>query len=363
MRAALLSAAVALWLCCWMSVAQAAAWPLDRAQVSEGRWGAAASTGEAPAWRNVALPDAWWVSGRSGAWTYRLMLNVCGADEGASCVPAHRLKALWIPKAGRELAVWVQGHQVLQLGGQGGQALGPDMAGRPVWVNVPGLLWQPGLNEVRLEVQAPAHDIAGLSRVWIGDESDLRWMHDTRDHLAIGMPASVATGAAILAALSVILAWRFGGGSLWLFAWISALWGVKELLPVLGTFWWPFDTVLGIAGWLQGVAVLLSCWLFLDMLAVRGRPWVCGVQCMLCVSPVALLGAGLGGDHAWAWRWGWHLSANAVGVLMTWVALHEVARRPSWPKATVLAGMVGAAALGFIDDWRFLLSGDHRGFE
>lgn len=350
----LLMGAMAAW-------SHAAAMPITQVEVAQGDWGPSIERRPAEGWASLNLPDAWLISKRSGTWTYRFELNVCAPAGQVACVAPDQLKALWIPKVGRELTVWINGVRVLYLGPVG--QVEQDITRRPVLVTIPTLLLHPGVNEFRLVVTGPSHQILGLSRVWVGAERDLMMHHATRDYLLMGMPAAVAAGGAILAVLSLLIALRFGGTCVWLFCLISTIWTIRELLLLFGFFFLPLDTILALAQLLQGVALLLSCWLLLDLMALSDRRWVLLLQWLLAGAPLAAVGWWLGGTSLWLWTWGWHGLTNFTALCMTFVALFAMWRQPSWPRVTVGLGMLGAAILCSMDEWQLLLSRQHLGFE
>ena len=111
-------------------------------------------------------------------------------------MPMGQLESLWIPKAGRELTVWVNGAKVLHMGPVG--KVERDLTRRPILVTIPAALLRPGGNEFRLVLSGSVHQVAGLSRVWLGSIHELTLRHAPRDYLVMGMPGAVASGSALL---------------------------------------------------------------------------------------------------------------------------------------------------------------------
>ena len=339
----------------------AGAWPVSEVELAPGDLGSGSQRGPDEGWQATTLPDPWLRSQRAGTWTYRFSIDVCPAAGGAACAPSAQLESLWIPKAGRELTVWVNGAKLLHLGPVG--EVERDLTRRPVLVTIPSALLRPGGNEFRLVLRAPAHQVAGLSRVWLGSLHELTLQHASRDYLVMGMPGAVASVSGMLAVLGVLTALRFGGTAVWLFAFISVLWTARELLLLFGFFALPLDAVLAIAPLLQSAAVLMSCWLLLDLMALSDRRWVRWLKALLACTPLVALAWWWGGDAAWAWIWGWRRLTDAAGLSMTAVAAFALWQRPSWSRWFVAAGMFGSATLAFLDVWWLELSDRREGFE
>lgn len=351
-----------LWLL-WLLAAgaHAAAWPVSLVEVAQGDLGVATPRDRDHRWQVTDLPDPWLASDRQGSWTYRFTLNVCPSRDKPLCFPAEQLESLWIPKVGRELTVWVNGARVLHLGAVG--KVERDLTRRPVLVTVPAPLLRPGANEFRLVVTAPAHQVAGLSRVWVGSAHELMLRHASRDYLVMGTPVAVASVSAMLTVLGVLTALRFGGVAVWLFSLIGLLWTVRELLLLFGFYFLPLDVVLAWAPMLQSAALLMSCWLLLDLMALSDRRWVLLLQWLLACTPLVAMGWWLGGDASWVLIWAWRRLTDITAMSMTAVAVYVMCRQPSWPRLFVALGMVGSATLGFIDAWFLELSDRRLGFE
>lgn len=224
------------WLC-WLwtfGCAWGAAWPVDEVELAEGDLGAATQRLAGDGWRASDLPDPWLRTSRSGTWTYRFSLDVCPPSGGAGCSPPGQVEAMWIPKAGRELTVWVNGARLLHLGPVGD--VERDLTRRPILIALPAALLHSGSNEFRLVLKAPPYQVAGLSRVWLGELNELSLMHAPRDYLVMGMPGAVASISATMAVLGGLTALRFGGAAVWLFSLISVLWTAREVLLLLGFY-------------------------------------------------------------------------------------------------------------------------------
>lgn len=357
----------ARWLWTWALTllmagsAWGASWPVTRVEVARGDLGAVDERPGGDGWRLSTLPDPWLASERSGTWTYRFSLDVCPSAGVADCVQPGQLEALWVPKVGREVAVWVNGARVLHLGPVG--TVERDLTRRPLLVTVPAPLLRPGPNEFRLVVSAPAHQVAGLSRVWLGSAHELTLRHASRDYLVMGMPGAVASVSALLATLGVLTALRFGGTAVWLFSLIAVLWTARELLLLFGFFLLPLDTVLAVAPLLQSAAMLMSCWLLLDLVALSERRWVQMLKWLVACTPLVAVGWWWGGEASWLWIWGWRRITDAAGLCMTAVAAYALWRQPSWSRLFVAVGMIGSASLAFIDVWLLELSERRLGFE
>ena len=336
-------------------------WAVTEVEVAPGDFGSSPARQSGEGWRPTTLPEPWLKLGRSGTWTYRFPLEVCPSVAAAKCVQPGQVEGLWVPKVGRELTVWVNGARVLHLGPVG--AVERDLTRRPVMVTIPAPLLRSGANEFRLVVTAPEHQVAGLSRVWLGSTHELTLRHASRDHLVMGMPGAVATMSAILTALGVLTALRFGGTAVWLFSLIGVLWTARELLLLVGFFVLPLNTVLAMAPLLQAAAVLMSCWLLLDLMALSERRWVRVLKWLVACTPLVALAWCFGGEASWVWIWAWRRLTDAAGLCMTAVAAYALWRQPSWSRLFVAVGMIGSASLAFIDVWLLELSERRLGFE
>lgn len=347
-----------LWTfgCAW-----GAAWPVSQVELAQGDHGAATQRLARDGWRATDLPDPWLRASRSGTWTYRFSLAVCPPSGGVGCSPPGQVEAIWIPKVGRELTVWVNGARLLHMGPVGD--LERDLTRRPILIPVPAALLHAGTNEFRLVVKAPPHQVAGLARVWLGGLNELSLMHAPRDYLVMGMPGAVASASAIMAVLGVLTALRFGGASVWLFSLISVLWTARELLLLVGFHVLPLDAVLALAALIQSAVVLMASWLLLDLMSLADRRWVRWLKWLIVGTPFAALAWWLGGDSAWAWMWAWRRLTDAAGLCMTALAVVAFCRQPSWSRLFVAVGMTGSATLAFLDVWRLELSGQPEGFE
>lgn len=348
------------WLCAF-GCAWGAAWPISKVELAKGDLGAANLRVAGEGWRAADLPDPWLRAARSGTWTYRFSLDVCPPPGGAGCSAPDQVEAIWIPKAGRELAVWVNGVRLLHLGPFG--EVERDLTRRPILIPVPVAMLHSGSNEFRLVVKAPAHQVAGLSRVWLGGFNELSLMHAPRDYLVMGMPGVVASASATMAVLGVLIALRFGGAAVWLFSVISVLWTVREVLLLVGFRVLPLDAVLALAALLQSAVVLMASWLLLDLMSLADRRWVRWLKWLIVGTPFAALAWWLGGDSAWAWMWAWRRLTDVAGLCMTALAAFTFCRQPSWSRLFVAVGMTGSATLAFLDVWWLELSGQPEGFE
>ena len=92
---------------------------------------------------------------------------------------------------------------------------------------------------------------------------------------------------------------RFGGTAVWLFSLIGVLWTARELLLLVGFFVLPLNTVLAMAPLLQAAAVLMSCWLLLDLMALSERRWVRVLKWLVACTPLVALAWWFCGEASW----------------------------------------------------------------
>ncbi|MEO6746433.1 MAG: ATP-binding protein [Caldimonas sp.] len=224
----------------------------------------------------------------------------------------------------------------------------PRGADRLVLAPVPSEFLRSGANDIEVMLVAPR--MTSLSRVWIGDEDELRHMHDRKAFLAVTGPI---IAAAVISALSlcVLVLWArspvetlygyFGiGGLLWA---LHTVWTVvpDPLLnpPHLGIWWtmgYPFFVT----------PLVIFC--------IRLARWhLPGFERVLWIGilagPVILYAADAGGvleDALMYWRLAW-IGAVAVGVAA--VGRYALQQRST---QGVLLLTTGALALGFgVRDW------------
>jgi signal transduction histidine kinase len=148
--------------------------------------------------RATALPHLW----REGCpdcstqW-YRI-------DRALAELPREAL-AVYLPRVADNAALYLNG----RLLGQGGRFADPvaRLGARPLWVQAPAALWQPGENRLYLLLKAERARFGLMPAPAIGAESELLGAWRLRQALAVTLPQVAATAAAMLALMMGVLAW------------------------------------------------------------------------------------------------------------------------------------------------------------
>lgn len=325
---------------------------IDQGWIAQGD---CAATNSVCDWQPVTLPDHWGIRHRQGVWTYRLQLPV------ASPLADGEPHALWLPRAGDRLTLWLNGEPLSQLGRiDAGQ---DSHAHQPLWLPVSQALLRKGDNELRIVVASSYGRLPGLSRVRWGPASALLKGYQVRNHLVIGGAVSTAILSALGALIGVGVAWRTRNLHAWLFALCSALWTVREILRMLVTPWpdpvgWYAITVGSF-----GVTVMAGSWLQLLLMQPRRRWMYALMLTVLAALPWAVIEAyQTPARHAHIFT-AWMMAAMSVGTITTVLACWHFVRHPSASNLVSALGCVGCVALSVTDNWMFFLSGNPMGYE
>jgi signal transduction histidine kinase len=320
------------------------------------------AAGVAAVWQPVRLPDHWGVAQRQGTWTYRLDLGPC-TQALPACWPGDDARALWIPKVGTNLEVWLNGVRVSHHGTLHGRPF--DYSIRPLILHVsPGLLRMQG-NELRLVVTGMPGHLAGLSRVWWGAYADLLFPYAEQDYFVIGGTVSVITVAAMFTLAGLWSAWRTRRPATWLFTLAGMCWLVREEIQLVGFRIMDLDMALQVAVLAKCMTMLISCLLMLRLMSQR-QPLVRALLMaeMACVPlwlAAMVIRPDWGGAHTWLA--GWHLLVQGTVLILALGSIGVTWRSPTVSNALIMLGSLGSVAIGLLDAWHFQLSGRHEGFE
>ncbi len=177
--------------------------------------------GPATVWQTVALPDSWrqMKRDRSRLGWYRLRFDLANAPEAP--------QAIYISRITNNIALYVNG---VLLGVSG------DLAAREMSWNVAQLFVVPpqmlnvGRNEILIRLHPDQMARAGLARVHIGEEADVRTLYNRRIMFQSTAPKFIAALLGLTALLSIAL-WAsrrqetvFGFFALLCLATIARLW-------------------------------------------------------------------------------------------------------------------------------------------
>lgn len=345
----------------WAHAAELAPWRVDQAERAQG-----AVLGEVPAWQRVRLPDLWRLDERAGTWTYRLRLPTCGAGVAGACLDARSGGALWMPRVGCSVAIWVNGRLVVRLADAEGR--GMDRGHRPILQTLsPALLREarPGLdNDVRLVVSSPSAASGGVSRIWVGTESSLHVRHALRDVFLTTSAMSTVSIALMVALAGLWVAWRNRVVGAGLFALVSLLWALHEALWMLGPLFMPWDLSEALGQLIRGAALMLATLVLLRLLGEQSPTLLRLVQGVLALSPLVLVWRGGHADAlAEALVRGWLAGAYALALWATALTCMVVLRRPSRARVLILLWTLGVAVLAVLELWQEWLSPDPLSFE
>lgn len=340
---------------------------IDRAERAQGAITGASEAGlqQGAAWQAVSLPDPWRLGQRSGTWTYRFLVPTCLPGTSAACLPPHIGAAMWVPRVGHSLSLWVNGHPV--SGVVDGAGPSADRGQRPVLLTVPPSLLQPSSsgrdNDVRLVVSSPLTQGSGLSRVWVGTESSLDFRHTLRDVVLVGGAVATMCTSSFLTLGGLWVAWRISR-DVWQFAVVSLLFGSREALWLLGGRFMPWDLAAALGDLACGAALLMACMTLLVLLNERAPVWQRVSTGVLALAPVvALWRSGHSDALADALVKGWFFLAQSMALWVTGLTVVWVARKPSRPRALILLGCVGVAIFTGLDNWFDRQSVDPVSFE
>lgn len=341
------------------------AWEVDVADRAQGEVTGEGGDRHGVDWQAISLPDAWRLEQRSGTWTYRLRLPTCTREQAGPCLDARTGAAVWLPRAGPHVALWVNGMVVARLAEVDGWTL--DRGQRPMLLGMPPSLLKAAssgqVNDVRLVVSSPSMQSAGLSRVWVGTESSLYGRHVLRDAFLVGSAVTTLTTSLLLTLGAFWLAWRITSEA-WLFSLVSGLWGLREGLWLMGPRFMPSDLVAALIDITAGVALLVACMTLFRLLDERAAAWHRLAVGLLTMVPLLLWWRALhAGAVADAWVLVWFMGAHFLGFCATLLTTVFVWRRPSWPRAWILVGCFGVTVIVSLENWHDKHSLDAMSFE
>lgn len=339
----------ALLACSWAWPAQADTRVIDQAWIAPGAHRQDADV----AWQTLSLPDAWTRSHRDGVWTVRLDLGPW-PDGG-------RDMALWLPRAGQRLEVWVNGALAASHGQvDGGQQ---DYSLRPLLIGISPALLHPARNEVRVVLAAdPSRRLAGLSRVWWGPMDELRPHHEARDRLIMGGAISVAVLSSIFGLCGLIVALNTRSQTAWLFAASGLVWAAREGLRVMVEPWPDRDLWITAYAAAFGITAICTSLTLLNLIQARVRWLRAGLWLALLLCPVAALvhARHIAPPHWLTW---WMYSTMLCSSLTTLTGLVTACRQPTVSHITLALGSLSMIALSALDNWRYFVSPSPLGYE
>lgn len=325
---------------------------IDRAWIAEGDCG---QPGSVCVWHPVTLPDHWGIDKRTGVWTYRIELPAAGAADGAQ---AH---ALWLPRAGDRLMLWLNGQPLSRLGRIHD---GHDSHAQwPLWLPVSPAWMRPQGNELRIVAASSHGRMAGLSRVRWGPAEAVIEGYQWRTWIDIGGSAAIVALSVLTALMSAAVAWRTRHIQVWVFTLCSALWALREIMRIQIAPWPDPVGWYAITVGAYGLTVLLGSWLQVLRMQIRARWMYAPMLLVLLAFPWAIVAAFQApGSHVLVIN-RWMLAAVSVGTVTAGLTVWNLVRHPGASQLAMALGCMGCVALSFADQWNFFLSGNPLGYE
>ncbi len=220
----LLRRLLALAALLFAGAAPAALQPCDKADILLSD--AAQPPDELEAWQPQRLPDEWKITRPqfTGTAWYRFRAEV-------PVVPA-QMQALYLPRAGNRLTVFVNGRLVGSTAEPDGEPM--NTWKRPLLFTVPPAALVAGENLIHVRLEGQAEHYSGVSEAVFGPQTELRDAYWRRFALQTIGPVGLAAALGLLGIFFLIL-WsrRRDDDTYALFGAASIVWGVRNVLDVL----------------------------------------------------------------------------------------------------------------------------------
>lgn len=186
----------------------------------------ASPPGESAGWAQQALPDEWRRTRPDfgGIAWYRFRAELKAVPEG--------VQAIYIPRGGDRLAVFVNGRLIGSTAEPGGPAM--NTWKRPLLFSVPPALLAAGHNIIHIRLEGRGEHYSGLSPVAFGAQGELRDAYWRRFALQTVGPVGLAVALGLLGIYFLILWWRRRQDTTYvLFGAASLVWAVRNVSDVL----------------------------------------------------------------------------------------------------------------------------------
>ena len=216
--------AIALAVLLLSGIASASLQPCDKADILLSD--AAQPPDELEAWQPQRLPDEWQRSRPefSGTVWYRFRTEV-------PAVPS-QVQALYLPRAGDRLTVFVNGRLVGSTVEPGGEPM--NTWKRPLLFTIPPAALVAGENLIHVRLEGQAGHYSGVSEAAFGPQTELRDAYWRRLALQSIGPVGLAAALGLLGIFFLILWSRRRDDSTYvLFGAASIVWGVRNVVDVL----------------------------------------------------------------------------------------------------------------------------------
>ncbi len=181
---------------------------------------------DAAPWQRQALPDDWRKTrpAATGSGWYRLKVNIEAGTQ--------RVYALYVPRGGDQLGVFVNG---MLIGHTGGPEDPPVLTWkRPQLFAVPPARLLAGENSIHIRVWGRSGNQSGLSPLRFGPEEELRDEYWRRFALQTVGPVALAAALGLIGVFFLVLWSRRRQDSMYaLFAVASLLWAARNVIDLL----------------------------------------------------------------------------------------------------------------------------------
>lgn len=302
--------------------------------------------------QEVTLPHRWDDSfpGRGGRATYQFELPA---------TPDPSPRALYLPRAGNQIEVWLNDRLIHRVGRLGDQRT--DAAKAPHWIPLPEVSHASGQPATRVQVRLSAQTArwGGLSAPWVGprDAVYTRYLSHYRERLYGGLMVCTALGLLALLAAGF---WWSQRDRLYLVVCLGSAAGMLRIgerlfeLPLLP---WPLVGVL--SAWaLVAYAILIVYFalMLVDRQRLLDAPWfrlLAGLD-LLAAAAAFLLGLPK--------LWTLVLGSLVLPAVLAWIAMaHAAWRQRSGQALTVFVAGSAQVGTSFRDLWMVHLHGDGAG--
>lgn len=339
----------------WQPAARGITW-ISAADVTPGAWGAGRVVDRRVA-SPVRLPDPWRTSGRTGAWTYHIVLpDKAGADAPGD-PSSTATQGLWIPRASTVVAIWLDDQLIAGMGHA------HTVADKPWLLSLPHTPGREQPSHVHIVVAGHGDRASGLSSIAYGSLSALEPHHEAREALLMGGGLSVFTTTLIMSMGSGWVAYHLRSRAVGLFMCITLLMSLREALVFWGAGWFPAQAGESMVYASAGAAFLVSGFLLLRYIDRRAPLWEMSSKVLLLVVLPAVAASFLdvtGGREA---MWLWYCMSHVVGLWPTVIVTTEVLKSPSAKRTLILWSTVGVSACTLLDDWHAFISSAPSSYE
>lgn len=164
----------------------------------------------------VRLPDGWehTAPGRNGRASYRLEVPDAALQVDRP--------ALFLRRVGNAFRVHLNGQPVLEVGADTLPL--PNYNNEPQFVRLPRTLVRPRGNTLVIEVLGQPRREAGLSSVWVGNDSELEPLYEQALTAQVRGSWFVISASVVMGMLALLLAWRTGQSMYGWFALANLVW-------------------------------------------------------------------------------------------------------------------------------------------